>query len=67
VVVLGLAASSLVFGMNLMPSSESMMQKLGTLAPWRITWALIWITALTGFVLSAFLFAAAAGKMRKSS
>jgi hypothetical protein len=54
-VVLGLGALLVVFGMNLMPSQETAIAK-GSIAPWRLTWGMIWITVLMTVVLAGYLF-----------
>jgi hypothetical protein len=55
VVVLGLGALLVVFGMNLMPTQETAIAK-GSIAPWRLTWGMIWITVLMTVVLAGYLF-----------
>jgi hypothetical protein len=54
-VVLGLGALLVVFGMNLMPTQETAIAK-GSIAPWRLTWGMIWITVLMTVVLAGYLF-----------
>jgi len=60
-VVLGLGALLVVFGMNLMPTQETAIAK-GSIAPWRLTWGMIWITVLMTIVLAAYLFTVGSGK-----
>lgn len=55
VVVLALGALLVVFGLNLMPTQEQAIAK-GSIAPWRMTWGMIWITVLMTVVLASFLF-----------
>ena len=55
VVVLALGALLVVFGMNLMPTQEVAISK-GSIAPWRMTWGMIWLTVLMAVVLASFLF-----------
>jgi len=54
-VVLGLGALLVVFGMNLMPTQATAIAK-GSIAPWRLTWGMIWITVLMTVVLAGYLF-----------
>jgi hypothetical protein len=61
---LGLSALTLVFGVNMLPASESMQGKLGTIAPLIITWGMIWITVAMGVVLAIYVFAYGLGKVR---
>ena len=65
IAVLGLSAVSVIFGMSLLPSSEKMQSKLGTLAPLVITWGMIWISVLMGIALAGFLFVTAMNKARR--
>lgn len=55
IVVLGLGALLVVFGMNLMPTQATAIAK-GSIAPWRLTWGMIWITVLMTVVLAGYLF-----------
>ena len=55
VVVLALGALLVVFGLNLMPTQEQAIAK-GSIAPWRMTWGMIWWTVLMTVVLASFLF-----------
>lgn len=64
--VLGLAAVSVILGMNLLPSGEAMQKKLGTMAPVVITWGMIWLAVLAAVALAAFLIATAVAKARRS-
>lgn len=54
-VVLGLGAMLVVFGMNLMPTQETAIAK-GSIAPWRLTWGMIWCTVAMTIVLAGYLF-----------
>lgn len=54
-VVLALGALLVVFGMNLMPSQETAIAK-GSIAPWRLTWGMIWITVVMTVILAGYLF-----------
>jgi len=56
IAVLGLAPVSVLFGMTLLPA-RSVAQEAGTLVPWVLTWAVIWMTALIAVVLAGFLIA----------
>jgi hypothetical protein len=60
-VVLGLGALLVVFGMNLMPTQETAIAK-GSIAPWRLTWGMIWCTVLMTVVLAGYLFTVGPGK-----
>ena len=62
VVVLVLAAVSVMLGMGLVPTRE-IAQERGTVAGWWLVWIVIWITVLTAVSLGVFLFAAGAGKV----
>jgi len=55
VIVLALGALLVVFGMNLMPTQETAIAK-GSIAPWRLTWGMIWVTVLMTVVLAGYLF-----------
>lgn len=66
IVVLGLGASSVILGVNLMPTGAVLESKLGTLAPWILTWGMIWITVLTAVALAGFLVATGVRKFRRS-
>ena len=61
VVVLALGALLVVFGLNLMPTQEVAISK-GSIAPWRMTWGMIWLTVLMTVVLAGFLFSVGRGK-----
>jgi hypothetical protein len=63
--VLGLSALALVFGVNMLPPTENMQSKLGTIAPLIITWGMIWITVAMGVVLAIYVFAYALGKVSR--
>lgn len=65
VVVLALGALLVVFGMNLMPTSETAIAK-GSIAPWRLTWGMIWLTVVMTVVLAGYLFTVG-GKGSKTS
>jgi hypothetical protein len=54
VVVLALGALLIVFGLNLMPPKEVAIAK-GSIAPWRMTWGMIWCTVAMTVVLAGFL------------
>lgn len=56
IVVIGLAALSVVFGLNLIPTREAAAER-GSVAPWFIAWGMIAITVLSSVVLAGFLFA----------
>jgi hypothetical protein len=66
VVVLGLAALTLILGSSLLPASEVMRSKLNTVAPLIITWGMIWITVLMAVALAGFLIATGLNKGRHS-
>jgi len=66
VVVLGLAALTLILGNSLLPASEVMRSKLNTVAPLIITWGMIWITVLMAVALACFLIATGLNKARHS-
>ena len=55
IVVLALGALLVVFGMNLMPTQETAIAK-GSIAPWRLTWGMIWATVAMTIVLAGYLF-----------
>jgi hypothetical protein len=55
IVVLGLGALLVVFGMNLMPTQAVAIEK-GSIAPWRLTWGMIWCTVAMTVVLAGYLF-----------
>ena len=55
IVVLALGALLVVFGMNLMPTQEAAIAK-GSIAPWRLTWGMIWCTVAMTVVLAGYLF-----------
>lgn len=55
VVVLALGALLVIFGLNLMPTQQVAISK-GSIAPWRMTWGMIWLTVLMTVVLAGFLF-----------
>jgi len=61
IVVLALGALLVVFGMNLMPTQETAIAK-GSIAPWRMTWGMIWATVAMTIVLAGYLFTAGRGK-----
>ena len=61
IVVLALGALLVVFGMNLMPTQETAIAK-GSIAPWRMTWGMIWSTVAMTIVLAGYLFTAGRGK-----
>ena len=63
VVVLGLGAAGVLFGLNLLPARE-VAQAKGTFAPWLGTWFMIWTTALMTVVLAGFLVSTAMAKTR---
>ena len=65
IAVLGLSALALVFGVNMLPPSENMQSKLGTIAPLIITWGMIWITVAMGVVLAIYVFAYGLGKVSR--
>jgi hypothetical protein len=65
IAVLGLSALALVFGVNMLPPSENMQSKLGTIAPLIITWGMIWITVVMGVVLAIYVFAYGLGKVSR--
>ena len=64
IVVLGLSALALVFGVNMLPTTATMQGRLGTIAPLIITWGMIWITVAMGVVLAIYVFAYGMGKVR---
>jgi len=55
IVVLAMGALLVVFGMNLMPTQEVAISK-GSIAPWRLTWGMIWATVAMTVVLAGYLF-----------
>jgi len=61
IVALGLGALLVVFGMNLMPSQDVAIEK-GSIAPWRLTWGMIWATVAMTVVLAGYLFTVGSGK-----
>jgi hypothetical protein len=63
VVVLGLGATGVLFGMNLLPTGEAAEAK-GTWAPWLGTWILIWVVLAMSVTLAGFLFSVGTGKTR---
>jgi hypothetical protein len=65
-VVLGLTAASLLFGLNLLPSSDVMKTKLGTTAPLMITWGMIFMTVVLGLMLAGYLVATGMNESRDS-
>jgi hypothetical protein len=65
IAVLGLSALALVFGVNMLPPTENMQSKLGTIAPLIITWGMIWITVAMGVVLAIYVFAYGLGKVSR--
>ena len=65
VVVLGLGAAGVLFGLNLLPARE-VAQAKGTIAPWLGTWMMIWTTVLMTVVLAGFLLATAMGQKARS-
>jgi heme/copper-type cytochrome/quinol oxidase subunit 2 len=60
-VVLGLGAAGVVFGLNLLPTREAAEAK-GTYAPWLGTWVMIWVVVAMTVVLAGFLFATGLGR-----
>jgi hypothetical protein len=66
VVVLGLAALTLILGANLLPPFEVMQAKLNSVAPLIITWGMIWLTVLMAVALAGFLIATGLNKARHS-
>lgn len=65
IAVLGLAAGCVMFGVNLLPP-RIVAEERGTVAPWLLTWAMIWMTALIAVAIAAFLVATAVGKVSQS-
>ena len=65
IAVLGLAALCVILGVNLLPSRMAAQEK-GTLAPWLLTWGMIWLTALTAVTLAGFLFVTGVSKVHRS-
>ena len=65
VVVLGLGAAGVLFGLNLLPARE-VAQAKGTLAPWLGTWLMIWATVAMTVVLAGFLVSTAMGHKTRS-
>lgn len=65
IATLGLSALTLIFGSNMLPASESMQGKLGTIAPLIITWGMIWITVVMSVVLAIYVFAYGLGKVNR--
>jgi hypothetical protein len=55
VVALTLAAASVIFGLNLLPSAEDVAYRLGTAFPLYLTWGMIGIITVTAVVLATFL------------
>ena len=64
IVVLGLGAASVVFGMRLTPPMAEMQSKLGTVAPLYITWGMIWIAFAMAVALAGFCAATGLGLVR---
>jgi hypothetical protein len=50
-------AVAVIFGLNILPSAPDAMIKTGTLMPYYLIWAMIWLTAIAGGVLAVFLVA----------
>ena len=67
ILVLGLSAAAMVFGVELLPASATMQSKLGTAVPVFLTWGMIWLTALSGVAVAIFLFATGMSKARGSN
>jgi hypothetical protein len=65
IATLGLAAVIVIFGSNMLPASESMQGKLGTIAPLVITWGMIWITVVMSIALAIYVFAYGLGKITR--
>jgi hypothetical protein len=66
VAVLGLSAAALLFGVNLLPTTENMQSKLGTAMPLLLTWGMIWLTVASGVALALYIFAYGIGKVGRS-
>ena len=64
IVVVGLGAAPVVFGMRLTPPMAEMQSKLGTIAPLYITWGMIWIAFAMSAALAAFCVATGLGLVR---
>lgn len=62
VAVLGCGA--VLFGVYLLPSTDVMQSRLGTLAPLYITWGMIWITVAVTIGLAGFLVGTGLGVIR---
>ena len=62
---LGLSALIVIFGVNMLPASATMQNRLGTIAPLIITWGMIWITVAMGVVLALYVFAYGLGKVSR--
>ena len=58
IVVLGLAALAVVFGLHLVPPRETALAK-GTIVPWYLVWGMICITAAMALFLAGFLVSTA--------
>ena len=55
VVVLGLAAITMMLGRTLMPPKTTA-QRIGTLVPYFLTWGMIWMTAVIAVIIAINLF-----------
>ena len=52
---IALAAAILIFGLNLLPTAESVENRLGNAMPLYLTWGIIAITEAAAVALAAFL------------
>jgi hypothetical protein len=59
IAALGLAALGVVFGMNLLPTAESVESRLGTAMPLVVTWVVIGMTVVAAIALAGFLLVTA--------
>jgi hypothetical protein len=65
VAVLGLAALSLILGTYLLPP-RAVAERRGTLAPWVLTWGMVWLSVLSAVTLAGFLIATSLGRVGRS-
>ena len=59
VATIALAVAILIFGLNLLPSAESVAGRLGNAMPLYLTWGIIAITEAAAVTLAAFLLISA--------
>jgi hypothetical protein len=61
VVAFLLGVANIIIGQNLILPLPRMVERSATV-PWYLTWAIVWLTALCAFTLSAFLISATVRK-----